>query len=82
MIVGVFMLEGIADLDLNDLRVSAPAAVTILLMLLGSVADGLVLGFILQVLVNAATGKAKTVSLLSYILAGVLLLHYLLKWGR
>ncbi|MBV9874288.1 MAG: NCS2 family permease, partial [Verrucomicrobia bacterium] len=82
VIVGVFMLEGIADLDLNDLRVSAPAAVTILLMLLGSVADGLVLGFILQVLVNAATGKAKSVSLLSYVLAGVLLLHYLLKWGR
>jgi adenine/guanine/hypoxanthine permease len=82
VIVGVFMLEGIADLDLNDLRVSAPAAVTILLMLLGSVADGLVLGFILQVLVNVVTGKAKTVSALSYILAGVLLLHYLFKWGR
>jgi adenine/guanine/hypoxanthine permease len=79
VIVGVFMLEGIADLNLNDLTVSAPAAVTILLMLLGSVADGLVLGFILQVLINVAVGRAKSISALSYLLAGLLLLHYLFK---
>ena len=78
VMIGIFMIEGFADLDLRDGIVAATALVTVMLTLLASASDGLALGFITNILLLAALGRANQVKPLAYILAGILLLHYIL----
>jgi AGZA family xanthine/uracil permease-like MFS transporter len=77
VMIGIFMMEGFADLDLRDGIVAATALVTVMLTLLGSVSDGLALGFVTNILLLAALGRARQVKPLAYVLAGILLLHYI-----
>jgi AGZA family xanthine/uracil permease-like MFS transporter len=79
VVIGIFMMEGLAKLDLKDLTIAAPAVITVLLMVLGTIADGLALGFIAYVLIYLFTGKARQISVLSFVLAAVFLLHYFVK---
>lgn len=78
VMVGIFMMQGLAELDLRDGIVAATALVTILLTLLGSVSDGLVLGFLTNILLLVATGKHRAVKPVTYLMVVVFLLHYLL----
>lgn len=78
VMIGIFMVEGLADIDLRELSVAATALVTILLMVLGSASDGLAIGLIVNVLLLAAVGRGATVKPFAYVLAGLFLLHYLL----
>jgi adenine/guanine/hypoxanthine permease len=78
VMIGIFMMEGFADIDLRDGIVAATALVTVMLTLLASASDGLALGFITNILLLAALGKASQVKPLAYVLAGILLLHYIL----
>ena len=78
VMIGIFMMEGFADLDLRDGVVAATALVTTMLSLLASVSDGLALGFITNILLLAALGRARQVKPLAYVLAAILLLHYIL----
>jgi AGZA family xanthine/uracil permease-like MFS transporter len=77
VMIGIFMMEGFADLDLRDGIVAATALVTVMLTLLASVSDGLALGFVTNILLLAALGRARQVKPLAYVLAGILLLHYI-----
>jgi AGZA family xanthine/uracil permease-like MFS transporter len=77
VMIGIFMMEGFADLDFRDGVVAATALVTIMLTLMGSVSDGLALGFVTNILLLAALGRARQVKPLAYVLAGILLLHYI-----
>lgn len=79
VVIGIFMMEGLAKLDLKDLTIAAPAAITVLLMVLGTIADGLALGFISHVLIYLFTGKARRISALSFVLAAIFLLHYFVR---
>ncbi|MGB2665984.1 MAG: NCS2 family permease [Candidatus Acidiferrum sp.] len=78
VMIGIFMMEGFADLDLRDGVVAATALVTTMLSLLASISDGLALGFITNILLLAALGRAHQVKPLAYLLAAILLLHYIL----
>jgi adenine/guanine/hypoxanthine permease len=78
VMIGIFMMEGFVDLDLRNGIVAATALVTVMLTLLGSASDGLALGFITNILLLAALGHAREVKPLAYVLAGILLLHYIL----
>jgi AGZA family xanthine/uracil permease-like MFS transporter len=78
VMIGIFMIEGFADLDLRDGIVAATALVTVMLTLLASASDGLALGFITNILLLAALGRANQVKPLAYVLAGILLVHYIL----
>jgi AGZA family xanthine/uracil permease-like MFS transporter len=78
VMIGIFMMEGFVDLDLRNGIVAATALVTVMLTLLGSASDGLALGFITNILLLAALGQAREVKPLAYVLAGILLLHYIL----
>ena len=49
-----------------------------MLSLLASVSDGLALGFITNIFLLAALGRARQVKPLAYVLAAILLLHYIL----
>ena len=75
--IGIFMTQGLAELELGDLVVAATALVSILLMCLASVGDGLALGFITWVLLNAFMGKARTISPMAYGLCVLFVAHFL-----
>ena len=63
ILVGLFMLEPIKEIDLADFTEAIPAFVTIIIMPLSySIADGIAFGMISYVIIKVATGKAKEVS--------------------
>ncbi|MEA3148442.1 MAG: adenine/guanine/hypoxanthine permease, partial [Verrucomicrobiota bacterium] len=70
VIVGAFMMQGLAELDLRDFEKTAPAFVTILAMPLAfSISEGVAFGLLTYVGLRIGTGKAKEVGLITYILA-------------
>jgi AGZA family xanthine/uracil permease-like MFS transporter len=77
VMIGIFMMQGLADLDLRDVKVASVALVTLLLMALTSVSDGLAIGFILYIAITLAAGDAKTIRPIAWVLGGLFLLHYL-----
>jgi adenine/guanine/hypoxanthine permease len=81
VIVGAFMMQGLAELDLRDFEKTAPAFVTILAMPLAfSISEGVAFGLLTYVGLRIGTGKAKEVGLITYILAFLFILHFL--FGR
>jgi AGZA family xanthine/uracil permease-like MFS transporter len=76
VIIGIFAAQSLADLDLRDLVVASTAIVTILIMTLGSSADGVGIGFIVCVLMSVLVGRAHTLTLAAYILLAIFLANY------
>ena len=78
-IVGVMMMTPVKDIDWSDYSESIPAFVTMLLMPLAySISDGIMLGMISFVLLNAISGKFKKISVMMWILAVLFILRYIL----
>lgn len=78
-IVGVMMMSPVVHIDWNDFSESIPAFVTMLLMPLAySISDGIMLGMISYVLLNALTGRCKKISLMMWVLAVLFVLRYIL----
>lgn len=74
VIVGVLMMQSVAEIDLADFRKAVPAVVTMLAMpLTFSIAEGLALGFVVYVGLNMLTGAARRITPVAYAL-GVLFL--------
>jgi len=81
VIVGAFMMQGLAELDLRDFEKAAPAFVTILAMPLAfSISEGIAFGLLTYVGLKVGTGKFNEVGGVTYILAALFLLHFL--FGR
>ena len=60
IIVGIFMMRGIGDIDFNNFEEAVPAFLTFVLMpLTFSIATGLAFGFISYVAIKVASGKLK-----------------------
>ena len=78
-IVGVMMMSPVKDIDWGDYSESIPAFVTMLLMPLAySISDGIMLGMISFVLLNAISGKFRKISVMMWILALLFILRYIL----
>lgn len=78
VLVGVFMMDAINKIDMQDISEALPAFVTIIMMVLTySIADGMILGLLCYVLIKLLTGKFKDISLTMYILAGLFILNYI-----
>lgn len=78
-IVGVMMAAPVKEIDWEDYSEAIPAFVTMLLMPLAySISDGIMLGLISYVVINAFTGKFKKVSVTMWILAVLFVLRYVL----
>ena len=76
VVVGVLMLEPIGQLKLDSLEDLIPLGITIITMpLFFSISHGLAFGFISYVVVKAAAGKFKDISILMWVLAFVFLLQ-------
>jgi AGZA family xanthine/uracil permease-like MFS transporter len=78
VIVGVFMMQSSAELDLRDFAKAVPAVITMLVMPLAfSIAEGIAVGFVVYVAFMAGCGRHREVSPLAYVL-GVLFLAHLI----
>ena len=79
VMVGLFMIDSIVDINFGDFTESFPAFMTIIMMPFAySIAEGIAFGMISYASVKLLTGKGKEVSPLVYVLAIVFLLRYLL----
>ncbi|AXY57060.1 NCS2 family permease [Acinetobacter chinensis] len=70
LFVGVLMLQGITNIEWDDITEAVPAFMTIVFMpFTYSIADGIAMGFISYALVKLLTGKAATVPYMVWIIA-------------
>ncbi len=70
LFVGVLMIQGITNIDWEDITEAVPAFITIVFMPFAySIADGIAMGFISYALIKLLTGKAKTVPYMVWIVA-------------
>lgn len=78
VIVGLFMLSPIKDIDLDDYAESIPAFITIVMMpLTYSISDGILCGVIAYVVINIICGNWKKLNLTLYILAFLFVMKYI-----
>lgn len=78
VLVGAFMIDSVARIDLNDISEALPAFVTMLMMVLTySIVEGIVLGILCYVLVKMLSGRYREVSRTMYVLALLLALKYI-----
>ncbi len=76
VMVGLFMMGSIKDIDFEDYTEAIPAFLTIIMMPFAySIAEGIAFGMVSYVVLKALSGKYKDVSLIMWILAGVFILR-------
>lgn len=79
VVVGLFMLSTVVEINFGDITESFPAFMTILMMPLAySIAEGIAFGMISFVLIKVLTGKYKEVSWVMYGLAIIFLIRYMI----
>ena len=78
VIVGVMMMTPVAKIDWEDYSESIPAFITVLMMPVAySISDGILLGVISYVLLNACAGKFKKISPTMWVLAALFICKYI-----
>jgi AGZA family xanthine/uracil permease-like MFS transporter len=76
VVVGIFMFQSVAELNLRDLEEVAPAFIIILATpLTFSIAEGIGLGLVAYALIHLSVGKGRQVTFMVYALAGIFALH-------
>ena len=77
VIVGAMMMSQIRHVDLTDFRVLLPVFLTVTVMpLTYSIANGIGAGFVSWVVVQALSGKVKTISPLLWVVAAGFLIYF------
>ncbi|MDD3195639.1 MAG: NCS2 family permease [Paludibacter sp.] len=78
ILVGLYMLSPIRELDFNNFAETIPAFITIIAMpLTYSIAEGITLGVLSYVFINLIAGNFKKLSIGMYILAILFILKYI-----
>ena len=73
------MLGGLKKIDFDDITQGLPAALMLICMpISGSIGHGIGLGMISYTVIKVFTGKAKEVSILTYIIALLFLVKFFL----
>ena len=81
VIVGVFMMQSITEIDMTDFKVATPAVLTLLAIpLTFSIAEGIGLGLITAAILALALGESKKMTVLGYVLAGIFFLQFFHIW--
>ncbi|WP_340676862.1 NCS2 family permease [Paraglaciecola sp.] len=79
IMVGILMMDSFRQLDFDDVTALATASIALLAMpLTFSISEGIALGFITYVGIMLGTGRYKQVTAITYVMAGVFVLRYLL----
>ena len=77
--VGVLMVAGLKNVDFDDICQSLPVALMMIAMpISGSIGHAIGLGLITYTVIKVFTGKAKDVSVLTYVLSLIFLLKFFL----
>ncbi|MFN0119315.1 MAG: NCS2 family permease [Blastocatellia bacterium] len=77
IITGALMMRAVVKIQWDDVTEAIPALLTMLAMpLTFSIANGLALGFIFYPALKALTGRAREVTPLCYVLAGLFVVRY------
>jgi len=77
--VGVLMITGLKNIDFEDITQSVPVALMLLAMpISGSIGHAIGIGLIAYTIIKVFTGKAKDVSVLTYVLSAIFLLKFFL----
>ncbi len=78
VIVGLFMMSPIKNIDFDNYAESIPAFITIVMMPLAySISDGILLGMISYVVLNVLCGNFKRITPAMYVLAVLFILKYI-----
>ncbi|MEG0134317.1 MAG: NCS2 family permease, partial [Clostridium sp.] len=78
VLVGLFMIEPIRTIDLEDYTESIPAFLTMIMMPFSySISDGIIFGVISYIVLKFFTGKYKEISITTVIIGVVFLLKFL-----
>lgn len=76
VVVGIFMFQSAAQLNLRELEEVAPAFIIIVATpLTFSIAEGIGLGLVAYALIHLAVGKGRQTNWIVYVLAGIFALH-------
>jgi AGZA family xanthine/uracil permease-like MFS transporter len=81
VIVGIFMMQSITEIEMGDFKTAVPAVLTILgIPLTFSIAEGIGLGLISAAVLALALGEWRRMTLFGYAVALVFLLEFLKLW--
>jgi AGZA family xanthine/uracil permease-like MFS transporter len=76
VLVGVYMMQGIARVPLADFASAVPAVLMIVLMpLTFSISEGIAIGFVVYVAVMIGVGRGRQLSVVACVLAALFALH-------
>ena len=79
IVVGFYMFSNVVHIDFSDMTEAIPCYICIVAMpLFYSISEGISMGIISYVFINAVTGRAKKVTPLMYILSILFILKYIL----
>lgn len=79
VMVGFLMMTSVMKIDFSDYTECIPAFIAIMAMpFMYSISEGIGMGFISYVVINAVTGKFKKISPLMYVLAVLFVLKYIM----
>lgn len=77
ILVGLFMMSPIKEIELDDFTEAIPAFLTIIMMPLSySISDGIVFGVVSYIVIKTLTGKVKDVSLTTFIIGILFVLKF------
>ncbi|NFT48234.1 NCS2 family permease [Clostridium botulinum] len=77
ILVGLFMMSPIKEIELDDFTEAIPAFLTIIMMPLSySISDGIVFGVVSYIVIRTLTGKVKDVSLTTFIIGILFVLKF------
>jgi AGZA family xanthine/uracil permease-like MFS transporter len=79
ILVGVFMMSPVREIEFGKITESLPAFLTMIMMPLAySIAEGIVFGLVSYVIIKLLSGKGKEVGVATYIVAAVLFISFFL----
>lgn len=82
VLVGIFMIRGVRDIEWNDPVTCAMAFMTIFMMgLSGSITDGIAFGVFSWVIGMVSTGKAREITLMMWVLALVFVGYFFINYA-
>jgi AGZA family xanthine/uracil permease-like MFS transporter len=81
VIVGVFMMQSVTEIDMSDFRTALPAVLMLLAIpLTFSIAEGIGLGLIAAALLAVGIGQPKRLTVLGYVIAAVFFAQFFHLW--
>ncbi|NME81666.1 NCS2 family permease [Clostridium sp. SM-530-WT-3G] len=80
VLVGLFMIEPIKEIELSDFTEAIPAFLTIIMMPLSySISDGIVFGVVSYIVLKIFGGKAKDISITTVVIGIIFILKFIIK---